>query len=122
MAKNCPTRQPNQEANQQPRSQGQQNFTYDKVNHVTTEEAQQSQDVVLGMFLENSHPAIILFDSRASHFFISSKFVVKHNMPITIMKYTMLVRSPGGEMMTKHICLSISIALRGWTFYRTSSS
>jgi hypothetical protein len=110
MAKNCPTRQPNQEANQQPRSQGQQNFTYDKVNHVTTEEAQQSQDVVLGMFLENSHS------------FISSKFVVKHNMPITIMKYTMLVRSPGGEMMTKHICLSISIALRGWTFYRTSSS
>jgi hypothetical protein len=42
MAKNCPTRQPNQGANQQQRSQGQQNFTYDKINHVTAEEAQQS--------------------------------------------------------------------------------
>jgi hypothetical protein len=45
---------------------------------VTTEEAQQAQDVVLGMFLENSHPAIFLFDSGASHSFISSSFVVEH--------------------------------------------
>jgi hypothetical protein len=45
---------------------------------VTTEEAQQAQDVVLGMFLENSHPAIVLFDSGASHSFISSSFVVEH--------------------------------------------
>jgi hypothetical protein len=53
MAKNCPTRQPNQGANQQQHSQGQQNFTYGMVNHVTVEEAQQSQDMVLGMFLAN---------------------------------------------------------------------
>jgi hypothetical protein len=62
---------------------------------VTAEEAQQSQDVVLGMFLTNSHPAIILFDSEASHFFISSKFVAKRNLPITIMNCTMIVISPG---------------------------
>jgi hypothetical protein len=39
---------------------------------MTSGEAQQAQDVVLGMFLTSSHPAIILFDSRASHSFISS--------------------------------------------------
>jgi hypothetical protein len=83
---------------------------------VTGEEAQQSQDMVLGMFLANSHPAIILFDSRSSHSFISSKFIAKHNIPITIMKYTMLVSSPGGEMKTKHICPAISIAIRGVDF------
>jgi hypothetical protein len=49
LAKNCPTRQLNQGSNQQQRLQGQQNFTYGKVNHVTAEEAQLSQDVVLGM-------------------------------------------------------------------------
>jgi hypothetical protein len=59
MAKKCPTRQLNQGASQQQRSQGQQNLTYGKVNHVTDEEVQQSQDVVLGMFLANSHPATI---------------------------------------------------------------
>jgi hypothetical protein len=80
---------------------------------VTVKEAQQSQDVVLGMFLANSHPATILFDSGASHFFVSSKFVAKHNLPITIMKYTMIISSLGGEMKTKHICSTISIAIRG---------
>jgi hypothetical protein len=80
---------------------------------VTTEEAQQAQDVVLGMFLASSHPAIVLFDSGASHSFISSSFVVKHQLPITIMKQTMLVSSPGGEMRTKHICHVISITIRG---------
>jgi hypothetical protein len=80
---------------------------------MTVEEAQQSQDVVLGMFITNSHPTIVLFDSRASHSFITSKFVAKHNLSITIMEYTMIVSSLGGEMRTKHICLVISIAIRG---------
>jgi hypothetical protein len=50
--------------------QGQQNFMHGKVNHMTSEEAQQAPDVVLGMFLASSHPATILFDSGASHSFI----------------------------------------------------
>jgi hypothetical protein len=83
---------------------------------VTTEEAQQAQDVVLGMFLASSHPATVLFDSGASHSFISSSFVVRHQLPITIMRQTMLVSSPGGEMRTKHICPAISITIRGVDF------
>jgi hypothetical protein len=83
---------------------------------VTTEEAQHAQDVVLGMFLASSHPAIVLFDSGASHSFISSSFIVKHHLPITIMKQTMLVSSPGGEMRTKHICPTISITIKGVDF------
>jgi hypothetical protein len=67
---------------------------------VTNEEAQQAQDVVLGMLFTNSHPATVLFNSGASHSFISSTFVAKHHLPITIMKHTMLVSSPGGEMRT----------------------
>jgi hypothetical protein len=42
---------------------------------MTSEEAQQALDVVLGMFIASSHPATILFDSGASHSFISSSFV-----------------------------------------------
>jgi hypothetical protein len=68
------------------------------------------------MFLASSHPAIILFDSRASHSFISSSFVAKHNLPIATMKHTMLVSSPGGEMRAKHLCLAISITIRGVNF------
>jgi hypothetical protein len=75
-----------------------------------------SPDVVLGMFLASSHPATILFDSRASHSFISSSFVAKHSLPIATMKHTMLVSSPGGEMRKKHICPAVSITIRGVDF------
>jgi hypothetical protein len=83
---------------------------------VTNEEAQQAQDVVLSMFLASSHPITVLFDSGASHSFISSSFVVKHHLPITIMKQTMVVSSPGGETRTKHICPAISVTIRGVDF------
>jgi hypothetical protein len=79
---------------------------------VTTEEAQQAQDIVLGMFFARSHSARILFDSGASHSFIPSAFVVKYHRPMSIMKHTILVSSPGGEMRTNHICLTISISIR----------
>jgi hypothetical protein len=79
---------------------------------VTTQEAQQAQDVVLGMFLASSHPTAVLFDSGASRSFRLSTFVAKHHLPITIMKHTMLVSSPGGEMRTKHICPVVSITIR----------
>jgi hypothetical protein len=81
-----------------------------------SDEAQQAQDVVLGMFLTRSHPATILFDSGASYSLITSSFVAKHNLPIANMKHTMLVSSLGGEMRTKLICLAISISIRGVGF------
>jgi hypothetical protein len=75
-------------------------------DHVISEEAQQSQDVILGMFLTSSHPATVLFNSGASHLF----------MPITTMKHTMLVSSPGGERRIKHICSVVSISIMGVDF------
>jgi hypothetical protein len=38
---------------------------------VVVEEAQEALDVVIGMFLINDTSAVVLFDSRASHSFIS---------------------------------------------------
>jgi hypothetical protein len=55
---------------------------YGKVNHMTSDEAQQAQDVVLGMFLTSSHHSTVLFDSNASLSSITSSFVAKHNLPI----------------------------------------
>jgi hypothetical protein len=97
----CPTRSTAPGAGNQAKPQGQQNFMYARVNHMTSDKAQQAQDVVLDMFLTSSHPATILFDSGASHSFISSSFVAKHSLPIATMKHTMPVSSPGGEIRTK---------------------
>jgi hypothetical protein len=112
----CPTRSTAPGAENQAKLEGQQDFMYGRVNHMSSDEAQQAQDVVLGMFLTISHPATILFDFGASHSFISSSFVTKHSLPIATMKYTMLVSSPGGEMRTKHICPVVSITIRGVDF------
>jgi hypothetical protein len=68
------------------------------------------------MFLASSHPATVLFDSGASHSFMTSSFVAKHNLPIANMNHTMLVTSPGGEMWTKLICPAFSTGIRGVDF------
>jgi hypothetical protein len=83
-----------------------------RVNHMTSEEAQQAPDVVLDMFLASSHPATILFDSGVSHSFISSSFVAKHGLPKATMKHAMLGSSPGGERRTKLVCPAVSISIR----------
>jgi hypothetical protein len=64
---------------------------------VSVEAAQENPQVVLGMFLVNSIPASVLFDSGASHSFISAQFVAKHSVPMQHMKQNMLVTSPGGN-------------------------
>jgi hypothetical protein len=68
------------------------------------------------MFLANSNPAAVLFDSGASHSFISSRFVAIHNLPIASMKRTMLVSSPGGDMKTRQLCPTVTVSIRGVDF------
>jgi hypothetical protein len=70
---------------------------------VNAETAQENPQVVLGMFLVNSIPASILFDSGASHSFISAQFVAKHSIPMCPMKQTILVRSPGRNESFIHV-------------------
>jgi hypothetical protein len=50
-------------------------------------------------------------------FYSCKKWVLqKHNLSIATMKHTMLVSSHGCEMMTKHICLAVSITITGVDF------
>ena len=58
------------------------------VNHINAQEAQGEQGVVLGEFLVSSNLATILFDSGASHSFISSSFVDKHKNTYSTTKNT----------------------------------
>jgi hypothetical protein len=52
---------------------------------VAVEEAQEAPDVVIGMFLVNDTSAVVMFDSRASHSFISATYVGKHNLPLALL-------------------------------------
>ena len=49
------------------------------VHYTTVEEVPTGEVVTAGMFLVNKHPTIILFDSGASHSFMSQAFVSRHD-------------------------------------------
>jgi hypothetical protein len=78
---------------------------------VSTETAQTEPEVMLGTFNVHSTPATILFDSGASHTFISNIFVKMHSVPMLAMKEPLLVNSPGGTMQTTNRCLLVSMVL-----------
>jgi hypothetical protein len=68
------------------------------------------------MFLANSNTTIILFDSGASHSFIPAKYVAKYNLPVSLLKYHMVVSSPGGDMPARQVCPRVHIKIRGVHF------
>jgi hypothetical protein len=77
------------------------------VNHVNAESAQEVPEVMLGTFSVNSIPATILFDSGASHSFISQAFVRNHSIPLVAMKNTMIVNSLGGTISASYCSPSL---------------
>jgi hypothetical protein len=82
-----------------------------RVNHVTDEEAQEANDVVLGTFLINFVPATVLFDYEASHSFITEQFVANHDVPMSSMNTHLLVGSPNGEMKSTHVCPQVNLKI-----------
>jgi hypothetical protein len=86
------------------------------VNHVTTEQAQDAPGVVLGTFSVNSIPATVLFDSGASHSFITEQFVAKHDIPMSSMNTHLLNNSSNGEMKSTYICPRVNLKIRGIDF------
>jgi hypothetical protein len=93
----------NNNNNQQMR-QPQQSCGRARVNHINAQEAQEAQGVVLDEFLVSSVLATILFDSGASHSFISSSFVEKHSIPTILLKAPLLTRTPGGDIKCQLGC------------------
>jgi hypothetical protein len=97
-------------------NRGQQNYARGRVNHVTTEQAQDAPGVVLGTFSVNTVPATVLFDSGPSHSFITEQFVAKHDIPMSSMKTHLLISSPNGEMKSTYICPQVNLIIRGIDF------
>jgi len=79
---------------------------------VAAETVEEGPEIVMGTFSINSIPATVLFDSGASHTFISQAFVIVHSIPLVAMKTPMLVNSPGGTIPVSYCCPSASLSLR----------
>jgi hypothetical protein len=68
------------------------------------------------MFLVNDTSVVVLFDSGASHSFISTVYVGKHNLPLALLRCQMIVSSPGGDMPARQLCLKVNLKIRAVDF------
>jgi hypothetical protein len=80
------------------------------------EEAQEASNIVIGMFSINDTYAVVLFDSRESHSFISAAYVGKHNLPLALLKCQMIVSSLVGDMPVRQLCPKVNLKIRGVDF------
>jgi hypothetical protein len=69
--------------------------------------------VVIGTFFINNTSAVVLFDSGATHSFISAAYVEKHNLTIALLRCQMIVSSLGGDMPTRQLCPKVNLKIRG---------
>jgi hypothetical protein len=71
----------------------------------------EGEPVMMGTFLVANYPTVILFDSGASHTFISKKFVEKHCIPCTLSREGFIIHSPGGQIFTKEVVFHVPVTL-----------
>ena len=86
-------------------------FAKGQVNHVNVEEVYEQPDAVFGKFLLNSHPVLVLFDTGASHSFISRVVVDKYGFPTKTLSMPIMVSSPGAEMVAGIGCPQLNLAI-----------
>ena len=69
-----------------------------QVNFTEAEEILQNEPVMAGMFTIDSHPAYVLFDSGASHSFMSMGFAHRHNIPLMAIPFAYRISTLGAQL------------------------
>jgi hypothetical protein len=72
-----------------------------------------------GIFSIFNQPALILFDSGASHSFISQKFSAKCQLPFYHTKESFMISTPGGKTATNQLNRNVPISLGSRIFKTT---
>jgi hypothetical protein len=91
-------------------------YNHGRLNHLEAEAVQDTPGMIVGMFPVDSHIAEVLFDTGATHSFITASWVEAHNLPITTMSTPIQIDSAGGRIRTDSICLNVSVEIRGIVF------
>jgi hypothetical protein len=82
-----------------------------RVNFTTLSELPKGAPIMMGTFSINHQPVIILFDSSATHSFISSKCGRKVGLDLYPTRGTYMIRTPGGKISSKQIYRKVPIQL-----------
>jgi hypothetical protein len=113
-APNAPARQnvPQQGAD----NRVQMRYNHERLNHLEAEAVQETPGMIVGTFSVESHLAEVLFDTVATHSFITASRAEAHNLPITTMTTPIQIDSAGGKVQTYSVCLNVSVEIRGIEF------
>ena len=65
----------------------------------------------MGMLRINGYPATVLFDSGASHSFISIAFAKDHKIPFEKMRRPLLISTPGSKWQTDGVTPEVQITI-----------
>jgi hypothetical protein len=84
-----------------------------RVNYTTIEDVPKGERVLTGTFSVNGHPIVILFDSGASHDFISKACTHGCQMVIEHMSTPYMILTPGGNVITKQLVINALLNLGG---------
>jgi predicted aspartyl protease len=80
------------------------------------EEIPTGEEVLAGTFSINEHPVIILFNSGASHDFISSTCAKKVRLSMVATEAPYLISTPGGQVNEDRIVHKAPLELTGKVF------
>jgi hypothetical protein len=84
--------------------------------YTTVEQIPTGEEVLVGMFFLNEHPVIILFDSGASHDFISSTYAKKTKLSLVALGAPYDITTPGGRVDADRIVQKVPLELSGRIF------
>jgi hypothetical protein len=88
-------------------------YNHGKVTHLEADAIQDAPDMAVGMFLVESHPAKVLFDTGDTHCFVTTSCVEAHNIPVEPMISPLRVNSVGGEVQSDKMCSNLRIEIGG---------
>jgi predicted aspartyl protease len=85
-------------------------------NYTTVEEISMGEEVLVGTFFLNEHLVIILFDSGASHDFISSTCAKRAMLSMVAVEAPYVISTPGGWVDADQIVHKAPLEMAGRVF------
>jgi hypothetical protein len=86
------------------------------INYTAVEEIPIGEEVLAGTFSLNEHPVIILFDSGASHNFLSSTYAKKAKLSLVASGAPYVISTPRGRVDANRIVHKAPLELSGRIF------
>jgi hypothetical protein len=95
-------------------------YSIARVNHVSADATPDGADIALGMFYINAITATILFDSGATHSFMSARYANINEIPLQDTKTPMIVITPKGSVEANHMTYRLTLTIMGREFWATA--